>query len=558
MKELNKDLLYNKNNKNDKNDSLINFLLNIGCLKKASTLNLYHGRTESLSSNEEWEVDPQFINKSNTTGNRNINKISALSCSFKKEVAEEFALARSLNNNSKGEVYQIVTKSDDLYFVDKKFKADKMLNDEKKMLANYISNMLSYISTYIDVDFKYFNNTELVEDIFKLSNKIMMENVSESVFVKSHNYLDILEKINTEINSKYRLSSEEKLEIEKLVIKFLSCYNTGLLFIYNPAYVISGLITSNRNDFGLKYDNITCNSDMILKICDELGIIGCILDVKSATIMKTIRVASVFDLDKIGTKNQIENSNTNAITKEFGINDLKNKSILNNDKIESLKKLSNKELIENAIKNTNLGKRFYESANVWEGFTIGQHTETALDCFDNCYNLEVTKDAAILTKIVIMAHDLEKNISKADDDNTHQKTKDFISELTGIDKKGQQLIVDIIYKSQQYTTDYFVKKNPNALKMLKGFCTEVLNNFYNKLPTKNQIDGLMNICIMLQSVDSFAYTPYATTRSKNIKFNNCNKNFALNFEPPYGLLKNKSKFKNVSELSNDNTLDINY
>ena len=69
--------------------SAIKVLMDLGLLVKFDdSLELYHGRVGR--SGEEWSVDPNFTNADNSTGNRNVNSISALNASDQ-ETAEEFA-----------------------------------------------------------------------------------------------------------------------------------------------------------------------------------------------------------------------------------------------------------------------------------------------------------------------------------------------------------------------------------------------------------------------------------------------------------------------------------
>ena len=66
------------------------YLVQIGYLIPAEQQPLYHGRAGS--ENDGWEVNPDFDNSGNKTGNANIGKVPALYTTDDYELAKEFAL----------------------------------------------------------------------------------------------------------------------------------------------------------------------------------------------------------------------------------------------------------------------------------------------------------------------------------------------------------------------------------------------------------------------------------------------------------------------------------
>ena len=100
-----------------KEQECISFLKKIGFFVDYNNQPLYHGRTKTADELE-WEVDRNFNNSANNTGNNNVNAVPVLSVS-NKETASEFAKKRSEALNAENaEVVRIVSSKEDCLIFD--------------------------------------------------------------------------------------------------------------------------------------------------------------------------------------------------------------------------------------------------------------------------------------------------------------------------------------------------------------------------------------------------------------------------------------------------------
>ena len=72
----------------------VNILAKLGAVKYVKDTDMYHGRAGDGS---EWEVDPNFNNAGNSTGNQNVYSVSGL-YSGEYDVAKSFAEKQRKNS----------------------------------------------------------------------------------------------------------------------------------------------------------------------------------------------------------------------------------------------------------------------------------------------------------------------------------------------------------------------------------------------------------------------------------------------------------------------------
>jgi len=103
----------------------------------------------------------------------------------------------------------------------------------------------------------------------------------------------------------------------------------------------------------------------------------------------------------------------------------------------------------------------------------------------------------------------------------------------------QQLLLYIIGDSQAFTTSYYVEKNAKAIEELRNNMAKTLKIALNRDLSDGEISGLVDICKILQTCDSGAYTRYGVTRKEGTKFYyyNGNDRFTKGFDLPQGLNK---------------------
>ena len=171
------------------------------------------------------------------------------------------------------------------------------------------------------------------------------------------------------------------------------------------------------------------------------------------------------------------------------------------------------------------GGNFRRSAGNWEGYSLGEHTETVLDYFDEVWADEVPSEMIPVMKLAILVHDLGKPEAAARGDKRNQKAwnvdraERFMDEI-GVEPGMSELIVGMIGEAQEWTTKAFIRaeeKRPEELKVaeagLRRCCKKIMEEYLEREATKEEIEGMEKMCVILQTCDSGAYTSRAMTRT---------------------------------------------
>jgi hypothetical protein len=160
------------------------------------------------------------------------------------------------------------------------------------------------------------------------------------------------------------------------------------------------------------------------------------------------------------------------------------------------------------------------------------------------WNFTVSGSDGIQSKIT--DHLIEKGINVIigqKEENRRFATKLF--DKLGMSAESATLAHFIIGEGQEYTSDYYVKKNPQAMPQLLEACKKELTVTYGREPTKAEIDALCNMCRVVQTCDSGAYTRYAVTRDSQDGFyyHNGNDRFTDNAQAQ-GINHDRIRLKN--------------
>ena len=233
---------------------------------------------------------------------------------------------------------------------------------------------------------------------------------------------------------------------------------------------------------------------------------------------------------KTGRENKIK-----ELEQEYkGMSDVLKSSIYLNQHVSSLAML---DAVQSVQYMSNLGAEEYYlgSAGVGEGFSVGEHTETALRVFEESFEKEMPKELSSFTKYVILMHDIGK--SKRREFGGQKAANESIcsqfSKKLGIDAKAEELVLFVISESQEYTSGYYIYGKQDSLYQLEKRCKEVLADYIGRDPTKEEVRGLMKVCEILQTCDTAAYSLCSVTRDvkRNVCYYNGNEDFtqSLNY-----------------------------
>ena len=512
-------------------------------------LKVFHGRVRKDGESGVWQVDDRFDNSADNTGNRNLNKIPSLSTGAY-QVAKAFAEARGWRKSDKQEVHEIISNDPEAVIIDGRFfdKLEKLPLERQQLVGRLVGKNLRVLTENLSFGRKVpvsFEEREILDkhdwSDFSLLNKPVL------------NKQDIVS-----------LATKLKLPVE-LTQKIASLQNTTRLLNRQPAYLtelfIQGIDT---------VDSVPINLDYIAQWLREAHIVGANLPINSATLGKKTEATYLFDLDKVNTKP--------AIMKQRGETFRRYQAIINRvgdllpvgeeqaEPILSL--LANQlyakpeQLVEEASRVASFRQNYEADAGNWEGFSLGEHTETVLRIFDENYADRLPVELLPIMRLVLLTHDLGKPQAVAKGEKEKQLKHNREEAVHFCVKAGASeslsFLVYTIINAEPYTFPFFMERikrdyqssnYKQAEQAFLDYCADQFKWLGNRSkPTDKEIRGLANMCLLLQACDSAAYTDMAVTRStKTGVFHYNYPSFNESFEKPNSVLnKQKVKIKDPS------------
>lgn len=324
----------------------------------------------------------------------------------------------------------------------------------------------------------------------------------------------------------------------------------------DPVYVTRLLLDSKQSQITREiqsykdadFKESPINLDYVERWLRESHIVGLKHRINSATIRRNVAAVSLFDLQKVDTKEAVANkqhaTNRRLGSLAAGMEDV---TRLDQPLLHLLEDAHAKPraLVEAAKKVGGFKSTYEADAGNWEGYTLEEHTETALRNFDENYADDLPVEMLAPMRLMLLAHDIGKPAAVANHDKHNQSqynvryADEFFTTL-GIDGKLKALMVAVIGRGGGLSFDINVKNGgEQAQKAMDSFSRKTLEYYFgNKQITQNQIDGFQDMCEMLLVCDGGAYTSMAVTKRANGKGTYRNAaSFNSSFEKPTGLGK---------------------
>lgn len=469
-------------------------LKRLGLFIPFKNLELYHGRAAKIGE-QEWKVNPSFNNAGNKTGNRNINKIMALSTA-NKEVASNFAKERSsYQRNTYPEVIKIGCCDPDAVILNASMSLKNLSQADKELY-------------------------------FKALTTLSFASISEGApipFEKKHLPKTIFEKIKASLSQDNYISLESVKNLcytqnldSDLAIHIAGAMNANMLLQSDPKHAVSKFWSTEPF---LNSENIECplNHMSIANWLSNNHIVGAKFPVWSATLDENIENFSLFDLNKINSQKEIDQQRARIAQKYNGLDRLFS-GLTNNKTLTQRLLASPKDIVNTAKDVKDFQHTFDADAGNWERFTLGEHTETVLRVFNDTYAHTFPERLLPFMNLCLLVHDIGKaeaikhNEKPRQKEYTHHYANIFLENF-GVDNNVKDVILGVIGTGQTYTTDYYVNKNTTAKTQLQQYCKDLLVQNYGNQVTNDDVSALDDICSILQTCDSAAYTDYAVTRS---------------------------------------------
>lgn len=504
-------------------------LKNNKVLKKFNSLSLFHGRS---GDGTHWQVEGNFVNSKNTTGNNNYSSVSGLYLSSQ-DVAKSFAEARTKDKAGRKEVYKIICKSDEKYILN----MNTWDPDVKKF---YKTEMPKLIKNLFDKDDTYYSPVS-IHDVEEARVIVEYFNSDTRPYYTYKDVNNIKEEMrNNPKLKKFYVRNSEKMD--ELIVKMSNLKNTR--FLLQNAFTdliysyIDGcnIVFLDYKENGISAD-LTFDKEYVKNFLSYNNIIGVEILVYSATLNKEIPTTQVFDLDEIATEEQLENLKKQNKSRYLSFEKTLSGYIDDNRVYACLKNSINKAngeaLINFMSEDYSCKKLFNLPCYVWEDWNVAQHTASVIDCFEKYYSKKFPQSMKCVLKTAMLIHDIGKGIAKAPNSKYHgdqyaanKVFADYAYNKLQLPMNVRKIVDYLIIDSQKYTTALFIG-NPDKMDGEVKKQKEILfNQFYDSTkqflwkllerePLNNEVLSLIEMATILQTCDSMSYTKYGTVKDEN-------------------------------------------
>ena len=515
-------------------------LLELGICKKVSDLELYHGRA---GDGGRWQVDPSYDNAGNNTGRHNINKIPALNTGEYK-IAKDFSEARVSYDGGSPEIHRIISNDPDAMII-----ASRLPNlteqDKKKVFEAVVAlspSVMSGAPIAINKERHEFQHrNRLIEKIspeyFRNEYGLMFEDEIPGIEKKTGFDKELVTHIGSAINTQNLLA---RGMLVKLCNTFINSNDTT--------------ISVNTKDDGVK--TIPFSREYLSNWLRSAHIVGIMSHGDwSATLGTNIDVCRFFDLEKINTeetiKRKVQNRNRffGKIATTMNEKNKNNSSALLNE-LKSNLYIKPHEIIEIAKKTPGFKDVFEADAGNWEGFKLGEHTETVLRLFDDNYADILPASIIPIIRLALLVHDIGKPEAVKMRDKFHQKKynvkyADKFMKLNSVDDATSELILSLIGEGLDLSSELIMDRGNVYTKWkISNYCEKIAKKYLTKEEVdQDTIIGFRHILEIIQTCDSAAYTTMAITRASNgIRYRNYG-SFNSSFDNYKGFIGKRAKLK---------------
>ena len=513
----------------EKKEKAIQTLIKLGVIVDASELKLYHGRA---GDGFEWKYDPNFDN----TG---ASKMGHFNASMQKtfyvgdyEVARAYAEQRS--TEGKGgvpEIHEISFESEKAYFIRDNIQSLGLSIEETNEAINALKVLTSDPVT-LDLPVDFFHK-EAAEEALKLIDQITFHLNKPIGEQNLHNIISAA-KNNPIITQKFKTDKEIAEFIEKLV----SSINTQRLIAKNSDQLLAA-IKGNQSYLRLQGKKYIINPQYFKSWQMRHAIMGTAERKYSGTLGYDIDRFNITAMSKVyQTQHKQEKE---ALSKEKYSTISHVLSDISTDKsvADFISKASPSEMMLFLCQNDELKTLYNLPSGVWEGWSIGQHTESVLTMFDKYFDSDLPKELLPFMKLLLAAHDVGKgeairnlgirslgggakeyekkfNLMKAeilcDYVDMPETTKNVFMFLMG---EGKALIEDFVL-ANNYPRQPLLSFNKDRGKRstnLQARFAQQLTGILGRTPSDQEILGLIDLCLILQSTDSGSYTTFGIVKS---------------------------------------------
>lgn len=478
----------------DKRIKAFKRLIELGVFIPLSSVDLYHGRAGTAGEN--WRVSSNFDNGNNAVVEQSVNKISVLNVA-NKDIAQAYAEEGAEHQSeAKPEIYKIQSIDPYAVVVDLT-KSDLFASEEVKSLIADLAYP-SVSKSAVKISFRD-------KDIY---SKVADELITRQLFataVSDDNIKSLVESLGY---------GKREGRIAQDIVKAI---NSHMFLMQKLESAMSSYLSDDLSFEGSSGDLYTMSSEYFSSFFAENHIVGLCPLADSTSPNKTGEY-QLFDFKKINTEKEVGERLRYAVDVYS-----KASNLLIDGISESTRQLltNTPENIINSViqKSSTLKEQFEGGVGLWEGFKLGEHTETVMRFFADNFADVLPNETRMVMNYTILCHDIGKaecvklGIERGtpEERDTYKKYAKILGKTIDVQPELCDFIEDFIFESQKWTSAYYINNDDSALQSLLETCKELLVK-YNLEFDDNIVNGLMQMARILQTCDSGAYTLYGKTR----------------------------------------------
>jgi hypothetical protein len=512
-------------------------LTELGQLIPLGELDVHHGRVGD--DNEAWLVDPTLKDG----GNNNVNQRTTL-YTGDHSTAAAFAGARHRelaahdNQTTKqAELYKIASDDIEARVLNLSFNYASLTSEEQQRYRDAMRGLRISLSDGSPLDFKYRGHNQHMRDVLVQEaaaqgrETVIGETDVQNVLARSRGV--------DEASLRRLAGSYNALQLTASSLGFL-----GGRLISHAQDLITSEVT-NPHDPNETW-KIPVNLEWTAQFFRQAHIVGVKHRVNSATLGRTIDVVSIFDLEKVNDPDYYEWYRYSVGNMLADFVDLRMVPERQTDRPGIVRELVEnpyakpERLVELAAEVPGFQRLFELDTGVWEGFTLGQHTETALRNFDENYADKLPVSLLAPMRLAILVHDLGKPVARQRAGDQKQYNAAYASsfmQALNIPAPTQKLVLSLIGQGNVEAYKALIqKKNFDDPDWDKFAAREAQDIFgpaadidYYTVKGYKLLSKIMLIC------DGGAYTSMAVTRHPDGTYYRNAASFNASFRQPHDL-----------------------
>lgn len=506
----------------------------------------------------EWAPNPEWIPKMS-----NVNSYANVYANHSSNTEGIDEMKNGMIGES--ESINLTTDSENYYILNRDFDVSKLSPEDTLRYQEALKTLglavgATEISKLTPADFKardyYAELYSLIMQIFasapaveRFELKLREGYVSKGLVKPEYITMQMMETAIDEFCSSHHISDEAAMaEVKKTAQKIAGAINARTLLLKNPSKAIKlNAELSGRLDLADRRNYLFISQDSVLengsKINEKMPFspeyVSAWLEESRVIGMQTSTIGErgkaegqpvyVFiDLDRVNSEAVIGRRIAAIInTYESLPEEFRNLEVLSMGNTirtlpTELKEADCKKVIELLrpyILKVNKESLLDMPSGVWEGYTVGEHTEAVLRVFETTFEPSIPTELLPLMKLALVVHDIGKGLAVAQvHDRGRQKefteqvcAQLFSHENMRLSPTMVKAIMFMIGESQDFTTAYYVKKDPAAREALYQKCLKFLQENFN-INDAGAAQALLNMCLIIQNCDSISYTQYGVVR----------------------------------------------